>query len=242
MLLAFDRVSKRYRRRSREIVALNEVTFDVAEGDFLTVLGSARSGKTTLLRLAAGLLLPDSGTVRFRGRSVAEMSRSEVEHMLRHDIGCVMEPASASLHREVVDFVAWPLVSAGVRYRTAAARARELLRHVGADDCVGAQLCELSASELTRVSLAQALMREPRLLVADEPSLALGPIERDELLELLRAAMESGVAVLMTAGDATSVMGTTHIASLDRGRLLVEPREPAAVVELPRRRQPGSSA
>jgi ABC-type lipoprotein export system ATPase subunit len=235
VLLSFDRVTKRFQRRSREIVALDEATFEVAEGEFFTVMGSARSGKTTLLRLAAGMLLPDAGAVRFLGRATTALPRRELERMLRHEIGCVLENAGATLRREVVDFVAWPLLSAGVGYRPAAARAREALRRVGAEDCAGAQLCELAASELTRVSLAQALLREPRLLLADEPSKTLDPIERDAILALLRDVAASRVAVLMTAGDATRVSGTTHIASLDRGRLLVEPRHPAEVVELRRR-------
>lgn len=235
MLLSFERVTKKFQRRSREIVALDEATFEVAEGEFFTVMGSARSGKTTLLRLAAGMLLPDAGAVRFLGRATTEMPRRELELMLRHEIGCVLENAGATLQREVVDFVAWPLVAAGTGYPLAAARAREALRRVGAEDCAGAQLCELAASELTRVSLAQALLREPRLLLADEPSKTLDPIERDEILALLRDVAASRVAVVMTAGDATRVSGTTHIASLDRGRMLVEPRQPADVLELRRR-------
>jgi ABC-type ATPase involved in cell division len=241
VLLSFDRVTKRYERRSDEIVALRDVTFDVAEGDFFTVMGSARSGKSTLLRLAAGMLMPDSGTVRVRGRATTDMPRGAIEEMLRHDIGCLLETSGTTLQREVVEFVAWPLVSDGVRYRIAASRAREMLRRVGAEGCIGAELCELAASELTRVTLAQALLREPRLLLADEPSKTLDPVERDEMLGLLRDTAGSGVAVVMTAGDATRVTGTTHIASLDRGRLLLEPREPAEVVALPRRR-PGHSS
>lgn len=236
MLLSFDRVTKSYQRRSRKISALDDVSFDVAGGDFFTVMGSARSGKSTLLRLAAGMSMPDTGAVRVHGRATSDMSRGEIEQLLRHQIGCVLETAGPPVQRAVVEFVAWPLLSDGVRYRLAVARAREMLRRVSAEDCMGARLCELAASELTRVSLAQALLREPRLLLADEPSKTLDPIEREELLALLREIAGTGVAVVMTAGDATRVTGTTHIASLDRGRLLLEPREAASVVELVRRR------
>lgn len=238
VLLRFETVSKRYARYPREIRALDRVSFEVGRGERFAVLGSARSGKSTLLRIAAGLERPDEGRVRYDGRDLASLTRSEHEQLLRHEIGCVWETAGTSSKVDVVQFVTWPLLSAGVRYRKATRAAHALLAEVGASDCAGALLCELATSELTRVSLAQALLREPRLLLADEPSKTLDPIERDELLALLwRMADERRATVVMTAGDATGVIRPTHLASLDRGRLSVRPRRNADVVSLDAQRR-----
>jgi len=240
-VLAFESVTKRYARPSGEIVALDSVTFEVIERDFFTVLGSARSGKSTLARLAAGLVLPDAGSVRFCGRDTAEMNRRDRAHMLRHDLGCVFPPDDIALGRETVDVVAWPLISALVPYRKAMARARKMLSRVGAEGYAGAKLAQLSASEQTRVCLAQACVREPRMLLADEPASTLDSIETDAILALIRAlAEEGGMTVLMTSGDSTRMSGTTHIANLSRGRLRVEPRTPGELVDLPSRRHPSS--
>lgn len=242
MVLQFENVTKRYLRVPREIVALDCVSFEVGEGDRFGVLGSARAGKSVLLRLAAGLEAPDAGVVRFRDRDLATLSRTEHEQLLRHEIGCVWQTASASSRIDVVQYVAWPLFSAGVRYRKATRQAHELLSRVGAQACAGGQLCELATSELTRVSLAQALIRRPSLLLADEPSKTLDPVERDEMLELLREiSAEQNVTLLVTAGDATGVVAPTQLASLDRGRLAVRARRSGNVVPLPPQRQlPGN--
>jgi ABC-type lipoprotein export system ATPase subunit len=236
MLLEFDAVAKRYMRHAREIVAVDGASFDVEAGESLCVLGSARSGKTTLLRLAAGIEMPDDGEVRFAGRATSAMSRREKELMFRRDVGCVWETAGPG-HLDVVEFVSWPLISTNMRVRRATARAREVLRRVGADGCAGARLGDLSGSELLRVSFAQALIREPRLLLADEPSKTLDPIDRGEIIDLLFAVTQDvGVSVLMTAGDATGALPSARLASLDRGRLLMRPRPQADVLPFQPRR------
>ncbi len=234
-MLRFEQVTKRYLRYPREIVALDRVSFDVADGDCFGVLGSARAGKSVLLRLAAGIEAPDDGVVRFGDRDLATLARGERERLLRHEIGCVWPTASANSRVDVVQYVAWPLFSAGVRYRKAMRQAHELLGRVGAQACAGGQLCELATSELTRVSLAQALIREPRMLLADEPCKTLDPVERDELLELLRTlAAEERLTLVVTAGDATALGAPTQLASLDRGRLSARARRVGNVVPLQR--------
>jgi len=237
MLLVFEGVTRRYDRASGEIVALDGVSFDVVDGEMLTILGGARSGKSTLLRLAAGLEPPDEGSVRFRGRDTRTMRRRDRTRVLRHEIGCVFEPDSSMLGREVVEFVSWPLVAARQSPPQASAEARKMLRRVGAEACAGATLAELSTSEQTRIVIAQACVREPVLLLADEPVNAMKPKETDEILQLLRSiAAENGMAVVMTAGEGMRMVGRTRIGTLSAGRLRVSPRHAAEVVEI---RRPG---
>ena len=221
MLLSFEAASKRYRRHAREIVAVDRLTFDLDVGESLCVLGSARSGKTTLLRLAAGVEIPDAGTVSFVGRATSAMSRRERENLFRHEIGCVWQAAGPD-HVEVVQFVSWPVLSAGKSVRAGAELAREKLSLVEADDFMDARIGDLSPSERMRVCLAQALVRSPRLLIADEPSKTLDPIDRRRIVDLLRSVTgEAGIALLMTAGDATGALPHAQLGSLDRGQLRI---------------------
>jgi ABC-type lipoprotein export system ATPase subunit len=221
-LLVLEGVRKRFRRGLQELTALADVSLELFDGDLFGVLGGARSGKTTLLRVAAGIEPPDAGHVRFLGQDLASMSRRQRQAMLRSDLGCVWR-ADRSLRRlPVGDHVALPLIADGRPRLQAVARAHELLRSVSAEDCMEALLSELSTSELVRVSIAQALVREPRLILADQPTDTLNMIERDEILAILRsAAAESRVGVLLTSGDATGLLRTNRLASLDEGRLLL---------------------
>ncbi|HEY4279892.1 MAG TPA: ATP-binding cassette domain-containing protein [Conexibacter sp.] len=239
MLVRFDNVTKRYLRGPREIVALDQVSFDVEPGERFGVLGTARGGKSTLLRLAAGLERPDEGTVRLDDRDIATLSRREHARLLRHEIGCIWE-ASARSDAEALQYVAWPLLSAGARYRDAIGQARAILRDVDSSDCAGARLCELAASELTRISIAQALIRHPRLLLADEPSKSLDAVERGAVLDLLRSvAIARGVTLIVTAGDASGLVAPSRLASLDRGRLLLRSRQTGEVVPFKRPQRTG---
>jgi ABC-type methionine transport system ATPase subunit len=230
-MLVFEGVTKRYARPSGEIVALDDVSFDVGERELFTILGGENSGKSTLLRLAAGVELPDVGSVRFRGCDTREMRRRDRTHMLRYELGCVFAPELNALKREAVDFVSWPLISAKVPLPQASARARSMLHRVGAGACAGTTLAKLSTSERMRVTIAQACVREPLMLLVDEPATALASDETDSILALLRSiAAETDMAVLMTAGNATKISGTTRVATLSTGRLRVRPPRSAEVI------------
>lgn len=232
-LLAVDGVRKRYQRGIRTVAALEDLSLDLYDGDLFGVLGGARSGKTTLLRIAAGIEAPDSGTVRFLGQDLATMSRRDRQHMLREELGCVWRADSSQRRLTAIDHVALPLIGARWPRMRALARAHEMLRQVAAQDCADGLLPELSTSERVRVSIAQALVREPRLVLADEPTNTLNSIERDEVLTILgQAAAERRVGVLLTSGDASGLMRTNRLASLADGRLLVPSSDTGTVVDL----------
>lgn len=230
-MLVFEGVTKRYARPSGEIVALQDVSFEIGERELFAVLGAENSGKSTLLRLAAGAELPDVGAVRFDGRDTRTMRRRHRTRMLRHDLGCVFAPELATLEREAVDFVTWPLISAGVPIPQANARARKMLHRVGAGACTGTTLANLSSSERLRVTIAQACVREPRMLLVDEPATTLESDETDSIVDLLRSlSTELGMALLMTASNAGQVSGRFRVATLSAGRLRVRAPRSADVI------------
>jgi putative ABC transport system ATP-binding protein len=232
-LLALDGVRKRYQRGVREVAALENVSLELFEGDLFGVLGGARSGKTTLLRIAAGIELPDQGTVQFLGQDLVTMSRRDRQRMLRCDLGCVWRADGSQRRLTAVDHVALPLIGARWPRVRALGRAHELLRQVDASDCAEGLLPELSTSELVRVSIAQALIREPQLVLADEPTDTLNMIERDEVFAILRtAAIENRVGILLTSGDVTGLIRTNRVAALEDGRLLVPASDAGKVVDL----------
>lgn len=234
-LLALDEVEKRYQRGEREIVALDGVSLSLFAGDYLAVLGSARAGKTTLLRVAAGIERPDAGTVRFMGRDLASMSGRERTHVRRHEIGCVWARLHPNGRLTAVGQVALALVSSGWGRSRAVAKANEYLRRVDAGHCADARIHELSASELARVSIAQAIVREPKLILADEPTDVLNSEERRDILAIMRSiARDANVGVLMTAGDSAGALRATRFGSLKAGRLLLDDLS-ADVVDLPTR-------
>ena len=241
VLLSFERVSKSYTRGGREGIVFDPFDLEVEAGDLLGVWGERRSGKTTLLRLAAGIEHPDTGTVRFGGRDLAAMSQDDRSKVLLRDIGMVTTPIDVGAYHadrsaEVIDQVALPLIFAGLSRTEAASAARRCLQMVGAADCMHAAPFELKAGESTRVALARALVREPKLLLVDEPAVTHSPDERESIRELLHElSRELKLAMIVASEEVTMVAGAPRILSVGDGQVISSER-PGTVVPFPEAR------
>ncbi len=220
-LLSFENVSKRYRDGYREIVALDKVSFELEAGVFIGVWGARRAGKSTLLRLMAGVESPDSGTVRFDGREVGAMPLAERERLLRGDIALMTAGGWCARPSEtVVDYVALSLGSSASSVADAKRRARRALDRVGMNDHADEATRSLSLSERMRAMLAQALVREPRLLLVDEPALVPSLVERDAFYALLRDVGRELCATLVIASeDMAPLHGAEVVMSIGDGEL-----------------------
>jgi ABC-type lipoprotein export system ATPase subunit len=241
-LLSFLNVSKRYPDGGREILVLDDVSLEIDAGVSVGVYGARRSGKSTLLRLAAGIALPDSGTIRFEGRDIAQMTGSERGRLLRGEIA-FMSTADwrANPGESVVDHVATSLGSEGLTLRDARRRAMHVLDQVEVG-AAGAQelTTSLALIERARVMLARALAREPQLLVLDEPALFPNLGDRDKFYALLRAAAhDRKMALLVASEEMLALQGSAVLMSIAGGELVsTEPR--GKVVRLPGRRLGGA--
>lgn len=236
-LLAFSGVSKSYWRGAHEIVVLRDVSFEIAPGDFAAVLADRRSGKTTLLEIAAGFARPDAGTVSYDGRPLSEMGDSEQARLRRDVIGCVWTVERWAA-RHVLDIVSIPLLLGGLSRTQAKRRAADELRRWEVGDVVTATIDELSDVERQRVAFARALVRRPRVLLADNPTETLNLIERNHILaQLQRVVREERIAVLITASDASGAVGLNRMFNMvGNGEVReADALTPAPVVPLLRR-------
>jgi putative ABC transport system ATP-binding protein len=239
-LLAFDEVSKRYGPSWRGAPVLDRVSFEVGRGESVGIVGDPRAGKSTLLRLAAGIETPDSGVVRFRGRNLSELSERERSRLLGRAIGFVpgvreQLRAGALRSERVLDYVGAPLVSQGRSHREATASARRALGRIDAEALAQLVTAELSAAELTLVALARALVRRPSLLLVDDPAVAVSPRQRDRIRDLLWSLDDSGeLAVLVASDDLGVLRGCRRMLSIGRGQIVTSERE-GVLIPLPKR-------
>ncbi len=214
-LLAVEHVSKRYREGQRERIVLDDVSAEVREGELVVLYGERRSGRTTLLRIAAGIETPDSGTVVFAGRDLA----AHGESALGEGIGYVQKTLRGGEEQGVLAQVAAPLLARGISLGQARETARAALVRAGAQHCAAAAVSELSAAETVRVGLARTLALSPTLLVIDEPAAGVELSERDGILAQLRTLAGEGTAVLASTGEPTELAGAHRALTLSDGRL-----------------------
>jgi ABC-type sugar transport system ATPase subunit len=230
-LLSIEHVTKRYRRGRLERVAVRDISLEIEPGELVAVWGARRSGRSTLLRLAAGVESPEEGVVRFEGRDLARCRNS----VLGRRIGYCQTSFSPSEGGFVVERIAAGLLAQRVSPTQARRRSEEMLVRVGAERCTRLDCHELDGAEVARVAIASALVTAPVLLVIDEPTSGIDQLERDPLLALLRSIANEGVAVLMSTGDAQGLSGVDRALSIDNGELRGDIR-PAGAAVVPLRR------
>ncbi len=230
-LLELEHVSKSYNRGVR--VALEDLSLVLDRGEMVVVLGERHSGRSTLLRIAAGVEAPSTGVVRFDGRDLAERG------------GEMLGGAISYCHREfryakgltVLDQLMASQLARRVPQPTALTHAWKVLERVEAVSYAALIANELKIEETMRVALARALTSSPRLLVVDEPTIGVESLNRDGILKLLRSLADDGTAILASAGDGTGMLGADRVLSLGKGKLFGElAPDLAPVSDLARRR------
>lgn len=214
-LLDLERIGRCHRERSHKRVVLRDVSLQIDAGELVAVWGLPRSGRSTLLRIAAGIEPPDTGSVRLRGRDLATSAGG----ILGEGIGyCPLLLRDNEAH-SVLDALIVVQLARGVSKGVARARSLAMLERVGAAHCAAHRLHELSSTETVRVILARALLPQPVLLVVDEPGKAVDLLERDSILVLLRSIADDGTSILMSTADASGLAGADRALSLSEGKL-----------------------
>jgi ABC-type lipoprotein export system ATPase subunit len=228
-LLTLENVCKSYRDGSRERIVLRDASLELEAGELVAVWGMRRSGRSTLLRIAAGVEAPDKGAVRFGGRDIATGS----DDILGAGIGYCRRILRSSEGESVLDQVLVGLLAAGVSTAAAHSLARAALELAGVEQHSQLGLRELDSAELVRVALARTIALAPALLIVDEPTNGVNLRERDGILALLRSLADEGMAVLASASDATQLAGADRALALSDGELRGPPSpELAPIVPL----------
>jgi ABC-type ATPase involved in cell division len=213
ILLELEHVGKRYRNGAR--VTLEDVSVAIKAGEMVTIWGERRSGRSTLLRVAAGIERPDLGVVRFEGRDLADRESRAVGS----EIGYCRKVFRSSSGHNILDHLLSAQFARRVPRSVAVRRSWEVLQRVDAEHCAKLTAVELSPDETVRVGIARALTSEPRLLVIDEPTIGVDLADRDRILALLRSLVPDGLTVLASTGEGTGLLGSDRVLSLSKGTL-----------------------
>ena len=200
-LLEAREVSKTYEMGSTSVAALDHVSIEISDGEFVAIQGTSGSGKSTLLNMLGGLDHPSSGDVLFNAKPLAPLSKKEMARYRRYSVGMIFQNFNLIPTMSAEENVGLALAFGGLRGNQRRQRAEELLTRVGLADRLTHRPSELSGGEQQRVAIARALANRPKVLLADEPTGNLDSTRAHELLALLRE---------MVNHDSLTVVMVTH--------------------------------
>ncbi len=217
-MIRFDHVSKQYKNTNRP--ALNDIDLTVEQGDFVFLVGSSGSGKSSLLRLLQREEIPTSGTVSVDGVDIGKLANRKVP-AFRRTMGIVFQDFRLLPNRTVFDNVAFGMEVIGQSRSEIQQRVPEVLELVGLEEKEKRLPTELSGGEQQRVALARAFVNQPRLLLADEPTGNLDPSTSVGIMKLLDRINRTGTTILMATHDVAIVdQMRKRIVQLDAGRIV----------------------
>lgn len=222
MMIRLFRVSKHYGKKS----ALIDLTVDVAADDFVFVTGPSGAGKSTMIKLLYMGEAISSGSILVDGVNLARVSRKQVP-LLRRKFGIIFQDFKLIPTRTVFDNVALVLEVAGVRSREIQTRVMEVLDQVGIADRSGEYPQILSGGEQQRVAVARAIIANPKIIVADEPTGSLDPDSAARIFSLLQTAHAKGAAVIIATHDRELIASHDgRVIRLEDGRIAKSSSEP----------------
>ncbi len=211
---------KSYRRGSQTLSVLQNINLDIAEGEFMALMGPSGSGKSTLLNLIAGIDQVDSGSISVGGLDITNLSETELAQWRRSHVGFIFQFYNLIPVLTAFENVELPLLLTGLSRKERKEHVRTALRIVNLTDRMDHYPSQLSGGQEQRVAIARAVVTDPAILVADEPTGDLDRVSAKEILDLMeRLVRELGKTIIMVTHDPRAADKAHIIRNLDKGVL-----------------------
>jgi putative ABC transport system ATP-binding protein len=202
VMIRIDGLTKRYRLGQEIITALDNVSLEIAEGEFLCILGTSGSGKTTMLHIMAGLERPSRGSVFIKDINLSKMKEKNMAVFRRKYMGFIFQSYHLIPSLTALENVTLPLIFGGTATKVRAKSARDMLVQVGLKDRLQNRPTEMSGGQQQRVSIARALINNPKIVFADEPTGNLDTKTSSEIMGILSEKVKaSGTTLIMVTHD-----------------------------------------
>lgn len=220
-LLEVNDLKKIYTTRlgGSSVRALDNISFSVENGEYVAIMGESGSGKTTLLNILAALDRPTRGTVLLEGRDITSVSEKEISSFRRKNLGFVFQDFNLLDTFNIMDNIFLPLVLSGKKFHEMNRRLKPLSAKLGIDDILYKYPYEVSGGQKQRAAVARALITDPKLILADEPTGALDSRSAAELLDLFSDINRQGQTILMVTHSVRAASHAGRVLFISDGRL-----------------------
>ena len=220
MTVKLANISKVYKMGDNEVVALNGVDLDIAEGEFVAIMGPSGSGKSTLMNILGCLDTPTTGSYLLDNEEVANLSEDVLAKIRNKKIGFVFQNFNLLSRISALENVALPLVYAGVSKTERINRAQELLKMVGLADRQHHMPNELSGGQRQRVAIARALVNNPKIIMADEPTGNLDTKSSVEIMAMFKELYKQGKTIILVTHEPDIAENAKRIITVRDGKIV----------------------
>jgi len=217
-MIRFSNISKQYLTEEGEVEVYRDFSETIEDGEFVTLIGHSGSGKTTLLKLILKEIEPDSGEITVDGQDLSKMDRKKIP-FYRRNIGVIFQDFRLMQNETVYENLAGAVIATGGSGKEAEKKIIDVLTMLGIDNLHKRYPKEISGGQQQKVCLARAMINNPRVLLADEPTGNLDPASSRELIDLLKVMNDHGTTIIMATND-SQVMNTKGSRIIDLDRIL----------------------
>jgi putative ABC transport system ATP-binding protein len=218
-LVKLEKINKTYKMGDIVVNALSDINLQVKYGEYIAILGPSGSGKSTLMNVLGCLDKPSSGKYFLDNRDVSDLSRNELATVRNQKIGFIFQSFNLLDYCSALENVALPLVYRGVSRSDRLERAREILEQVGLGDRVGHKPNELSGGQKQRVAVARALVSEPEVILADEPTGNLDSKSGEDVMNLFSKLSDSGKTIIVVTHDQKLAKRMRRVIEISDGKV-----------------------
>lgn len=196
-MIEIKELSKVYRMGKEKVIALNKVSFNIQDGEFVAIVGPSGSGKSTLMHLVGGLDTPTKGSIEVDGKDIAKLKDKDMAKYRNEKIGFVFQAFNLENTQTALENVMMPLIFSGVGKKERKERALKALELVGLSDKVKHKPTEMSGGQRQRVSIARAIVNNPQIIFADEPTGNLDSKTGENIMNLFQELNDKGYTIIM---------------------------------------------
>ena len=219
MMITLRGLHRVYEVGTEKVHALNGVDLDIAENEYVAIMGPSGSGKSTMMNIIGCLDTPSSGSYMLKDQEIAAMSDDELARIRNQEIGFVFQTFNLLPRADALHNVELPLVYAGMRHDERRARAREALERVGLGDRMKHRPNELSGGQRQRVAIARALVNRPSIILADEPTGNLDSATGEEIMASFEESWRQGNTVILVTHEADIAAHARRVVRMRDGKI-----------------------